>query len=128
MEPATWVIAAFTIVLAFATMWNIRITQGLLRQSIEAFKQSSTAFDHERKAFRSNIISQIMFSAAQLAGNTFTKRYTWSFVRGMMDALNKTDKHTYEKIERALKDWRKGKGGQEFEWIFNEVFEKKRPK
>jgi len=128
MEQATWVIAVFTFVLAVATIWNAWVTRNLLRQSAEAFKQSSTAFDHERKAFRSNIISQIMFSAAQLAGNTHTRQYAWSFVRGMMDALNKTDKHTYEKIETALKSWRKGKGGQEFEWIFNAVFEEKRPK
>jgi len=128
MEPATWVIAAFTIVLAGATIWNAWVTKNLLRQSAEAFKQSSTAFDHQRKAFRSNIISQIMFSAAQLAGNTYTKKYTWSFVRGMMDALNKTDKHTYEKVEAALEAWREGKGGQEFEWIFNQVFGEKKPK
>jgi len=128
MEPATWVIAAFTIVLAVATIWNAWVTRDLLRLSAEAFKQSSTAFDHERKAFRSNIISQTMFSAAQLAGNTHTNRYTWSFVRGMMDALNKTDKHTYEKIEAALQAWRKGKGGKEFEWIFNQVFGEKNPK
>lgn len=128
MEPATWVIAAFTIVLAVATIWDAWVTRNLLRQSAEAFKQSSTAFDYERKAFRSNIISQIMFSAAQLAGNTHTRQYTWSFVKGMMDALNKTDKHTYQKIEAALEAWRKGKGGQEFEWIFNQVFGEKKPK
>jgi len=128
MEPATWVIAAFTIVLAVATILNAWITRNLLRQSAEALKQSSTAFDHERKAFRSNIVSQVMFSAAQLAGNTFTMKYAWSFVRGMMDVLNKTDKHTYEKIKEALEAWKKGKGGQEFEAIFHQVFEEKKTK
>lgn len=37
MERATWVIAAFTIVLAVATTWNIWITQGLLRRSETSF-------------------------------------------------------------------------------------------
>lgn len=69
-----------------------------------------------------------MFSAAQLAGNTYTKRYAWNFVRGMMDALNKTDKHTYEKIKEALEAWKKGKGGQEFEGIFYQAFQEKKPK
>ena len=40
MEQATWVIAAFTFILAVATIWNIRITQGLLKQSEEASKLS----------------------------------------------------------------------------------------
>lgn len=38
MEQATWVIAAFTFILAVATISNIRITQGLLKQSEEASK------------------------------------------------------------------------------------------
>jgi len=128
MELATWVIATFTIILAVATILNAWVTRNLLRQSVEAFKQSSTAFDHERKAFQSNIISQVMFSAAQLAGNTYTKPYAWNFVRGMMDALNETDKHTHEKIRKALEVWKKGKGGRAFEGIFHQVFEEKKPK
>ena len=36
MEQATWVIAAFTFILAVATILNIRITQGLLKQSRDA--------------------------------------------------------------------------------------------
>ncbi len=35
------VIGAFTFVLAVATIWNIRITQGLLKQSKRAFEQSN---------------------------------------------------------------------------------------
>lgn len=32
-DEANWVMAAFTVVLAIATIWNIRVTQGLLRRS-----------------------------------------------------------------------------------------------
>ena len=38
------VIGAFTFILAVATIWNIRITQGLLKQSKEAFEQSRITF------------------------------------------------------------------------------------
>ena len=37
MDSATWVIAVFTIVLAIATIWNIKITRGLLKRSKTAF-------------------------------------------------------------------------------------------
>jgi len=45
-----------------------------------------------------------------------------------MDALNKTDKHTYKKIKKALESWKKGKGGPLFEGIFHQVFEEKKLK
>ncbi len=44
MESATWVIAAFSIVLATATIWNIFISSRLLKESKTASKQSRAAF------------------------------------------------------------------------------------
>ena len=43
VTPA-WVIAIFTIVLTAVTSWNIKVTQGLLRQSRAASRQSRAAF------------------------------------------------------------------------------------
>lgn len=134
MNWETWFLVSFTGLLVIVTYLLVHatnrytsITEKLLKQSEEAFIQSSTVFKHQRQAFESNIISQMMFSAAQLAGNSNTRQFSGSFVIGMADALNEIDSGTYKKVEQGLKAWRKGKGGDVFEYILREVLgEKKR--
>lgn len=122
----TGLVALFTGLLWKTTRGYAEVTRKLLEQSTEVFKQSEIAFKHERKAFQSNIISQMMLSAVQLAGNSHTREFSWSFVTGMADALKKIDSGTYKKVEQGLKAWREGKGGAVFEYILREVLEKKK--
>lgn len=132
MNIATWVMAIFTILVAFftslvayftcrlvgATKEYTEVTKKLLEQSEKAFKQSGIAFEDEKKAFEANIISHIMSSAAQLAGDRRTENFARSFIVGMTDALNAISVTTGEEVQKGLKAWHEGKGGHVFEHIF----------
>ena len=53
------VIGAFTFILVLATIWNVTITQGLLKRSKEASKQA-------KRALESSIFREIVSSTLQL--------------------------------------------------------------
>ncbi len=99
------VIGAFTFVLAVATIWNIRITQGLLKQSEEASRQSKVSFE-------SDVFTGIVFSVSQLEGqlrmsrtsNTLIKRRCVDLALGMLGAIKKNDVRTYRKVKEIMKE------------------------
>ena len=104
---ATWVMAAFTIVLAVATIWNGKITQNLLKQSKEASRQT-------RQAFEIDTFNKIVSSASQLnaelrATKNFPQNerpdYVKNFAAGMLITVKDIDPIMFEKISKAIKAW-----------------------
>jgi len=99
-EP-TWVIAAFTIILVLVTLWNAKITQGLLRES--------------RQAFETDTFNKIVSSTSQL--NAVLRKdalmgkeripYIENFAVGMLVTLNSIDPNMFERIGEAIKTWNK---------------------
>jgi len=116
MDSATWVIAGFTIVLAFATIWNAYITRGLLKQS--------------KAAFESDVFRRIVFSTLQLdaqlkiAGMSERGPYTVGLTVGMLKALEKSDPSTYRKIRETMEVWSKSEKMKGPEGIFREALKK----
>jgi len=102
------IIGAFTFVLAVATIWNIKITWGLLKQSEEASKQS-------RRALENDVCRNIVFSTSQLNAQlriaNFPPRdrpkYIENFAAGMLATLKNIDPSTFERISNAIETWNK---------------------
>lgn len=100
------IIGGFTFVLAVATIWNIWITQGLLKQSKEAFERS-------RRALETDVFSKIVFSTlqldAQLMIGDFSKAkgstYVRDFATGMLVTLKNIDPSIFDKISQAIEIW-----------------------
>lgn len=102
-------VESFTFVLAVATIWNVKITQGLLRRSEETSVQT-------RQAFEIDIFNKIVSSASQLNAElralknfpqTERPEYVENFVTGMLATLKDIDPIIFEKIGEAIKTWNK---------------------
>jgi len=107
-NEANWVIAAFTIVLVVATIWNIKITRVLLKQSEETSRQAKRAL--ESSIFREIVSSTLQLNAIlrndKLLGKERTP-YINNFVAGMLITLKNIDPIMFEKISEAIKTWNK---------------------
>jgi len=107
---AILVMATFTIVLAAATIWNGKITQGLLKQSEEASKQAKRAL--ENSIFREIVSSTLQLNAI-LRNDWYFKckekrtPYIKNSVAGMLITLKNTDSIMFKKISEAIKTWNK---------------------
>ncbi len=107
---AVWFMAAFTVVLAIATIWNIKITRGLLKQSKEVFKQSKRAL--ESSIFREIVSSTLQLNAI-LRNDWYLKckekrtPYIENSVAGMLIALKNVDHDMFKKISETIKTWKK---------------------
>ena len=98
-NEATWVIAAFTVVLAVTTILNGIITQGLLRQS--------------RQAFEMDTFNKMVSSTSQL--NVELRSLKWSskkrapyvenFAAGMLITLRNSDPIMFQEISKAIDIW-----------------------
>ena len=101
-DKADWVMATFTIVLALATIWNIRITQGLLKQSKEAF---------EIDTFNKIVSSGSQLNAELRDTKNFPQEerpdYIENFAVGMLVTLRNIDPTMFEKIGEAIEIWNK---------------------
>jgi len=105
-NEATWVMAAFTIILAVATIWNGKITQNLLKQSKEAFRQA-------RQAFEMDTFNKMVSSTSQL--NVELRSLEWSdkkrtpyvenFAAGMLITLKNSDPIMFQEISKAIEIW-----------------------
>ena len=111
-------LAIFTGLVAFFT-WRLgQITKGYTDVTKELLRQSRETFDSQRRAFELNTISDVIFSAAQLTGNTHTQSFAPGFVNGMVKALGKIDPSTCEKIMEGIEALRRAKGAENFGWLF----------
>jgi len=99
-------VGGFTFILAIATIWNIRITQGLLKQSKEAFRQA-------RQAFGMDTFNKMVSSTSQL--NVELRSLKWSskertpyvenFAAGMLITLRNSDPIMFQEISKAIETW-----------------------
>lgn len=101
-------VGGFTFILAVATIWNIRITQGLLKQSKEASKQAKRAL--ESSIFREIVSSTLQLNAILRNDWYFRKKekrtpYIKNSVAGMLIALKNIDRDMFEKISEAIETW-----------------------
>lgn len=111
-------LAIFTFFVALFT-WHLgQITKDYAEVTKELLRQSREAFDSERKAFEIDVISNIVFSAAQLTGNMHTQSFAPGFVSGMVEALDKIDHNACEKVVEGVEALRKAKGAENFAWLF----------
>ncbi len=96
-------VGGFTFILAIATIWNAKITQGLLKQSKEAFKQSKTAFEND--VFRKMIFSLLQLDAQLIAATVSNRNpQLLALALGMLGSLKESDSLIYERIERIVKE------------------------
>jgi len=101
-------VGGFTFVLAVATIWNVKITQGLLRRSEEASRQS-------RRALENDVFRNIVFSTSQVNLQLRIARfptedrtkYVENFATGMLATLKNIDPSTFEKISEVIETWNK---------------------
>lgn len=98
---AIWVMAAFTIVLAVATIWNGKITRALLKQTRQAFEIDTF----------NKIVSSTSQLNAELRTSGFSRDerppYIENFVAGMLVTLKNIDHTMFEKISEAIETWNK---------------------
>lgn len=96
-------VGGFTFVLAVATIWNTKITQGLLKRSEEASRQSKISFE-------SDVFKGIVFSVSQLEAQlkiakiSEVKRHCLNLALGMLGAIKISDVSTYERVKEITKE------------------------
>ena len=95
-------VGGFTFILAVATIWNIRITQGLLKQSKEAI---------EIDTFNKIVSSGSQLNAELRDTKKFPQEerpdYVENFAVGMLVTLKNIDPTMFERIGEAIKTWNK---------------------
>lgn len=119
-NEATWVIATFTVVLAIATIWNIKITQSLLEQSKESSKQS-------RRALEIDVFNKIVSSTGQynaelrISGMSDPQRtaFVENFATGMLTIVKDIDSIMFQKISKEIKIWNKRDKGYPAQTFLN---------
>ncbi len=116
MEMSSWVIAAFTIVLAVTTIVYTTVTWRLLKRSEKAFKQSRTAFLVSVLDRMMNYVNQ---NTEKLGKETVR-----SYVIGQLAAIDQLDKDASEKLWEALAAWSSDNKYEIFVGRFEEIRKK----
>jgi len=124
MLPTNILLAVFTFFVALFTYRLGQVTKDYTKVTKELLRQSGEAFDSERRTFEIDMVSRIVLSAAQLTGNTHTQSFAPGYVSGMVEALNKIDHRASKKVVEGLEALRKGKGAENFGWLFKGLDEK----
>lgn len=101
-------VGGFTFVLAVATIWNVKITQGLLRRSEEASRQSKVSFEND--VFRRVVFSISQLEAQLKIAGTSDKKRCLDLALGMLGAIKISDVSTYRRVEEIMKEvWPKSR-------------------
>jgi len=110
-------VGGFTFVLAVATIWNVKITQGLLRRSEETSRQSKASFEND-------VFRRVVFSISQLeaqlkiSGESSYKKRCIDLALAMLGAIKISDASTYKRVKEVMKEvWPRSEQGLPIECI-----------
>lgn len=103
-----WIIAAFTIVLAFFTGLLWKATHNYAKVTKELLRQSRESFDLSRKAFLADVISRTMYCATHMRFHDRTKHYFLPYIKGVYQAVKGIDLDLAKELMEGWNSWSKG--------------------
>jgi len=123
MIGATWVMAIFTILVAYFTYRLVEATKGYTTVTKELLKQSEETFRQSQKAFENDLFGKIVFSVLQLAvqQKRASQKDLSDLPLGMLQIIKKTDYGCYERIKETVEESWKDQGVGTVAYIRNAI-------
>lgn|GEM_PF-4691918 len=105
---ATWVIAAFTIVLAFFTGLLWLATRRYAKVTKQLLEQTRESFDQSRKAFLADVVSRTVYRGTHMRFHSDTKHLFLPYIKGVYETIKAIDVNLAKELMVVWESFSKG--------------------